>query len=245
MLHPTAHTKMRALQNCLVAGITMLAATHALRAQDTTLVPCNGAPVGATYCYANNDEHVWYWHSECGYPVVLQFTSGTIESSLYDHLRIYDGADELSPLVYSNGSSAGTEDLTGSQFVGSSGDLYMHMTSNATNCCATDGFRGVGWEWVWSVSSGSVGIQEEQAGNFTMSPNPATSALHIRLQSPTNGPTEIMILDVTGRVVFHNSFSASGAVSNTFDVHGLQSGHYSVVLTTPNGVKTRKLQVTR
>ncbi len=236
---------MRFLHNCLMAGITMVAATPALLAQDSLLIPCNGATLGDTYCYADNDEHAWFWQSECGAPVILEFTSGIIESSLYDHLTIYDGPDENSPVVYMNGANLGNVDLTGLQFVGSSGNLFMKMTSNATNCCATDGFRDTGWEWAWSVSSGSVGVHELQAGNFTMYPNPATSELHLRLQSPTDGPSEMRVLDVTGRVVYANSFVSTGAEANTIDLHDLQSGNYSVVLTTASGVKTQKLQVIR
>ncbi len=235
---------MRLLPHFLLVGITLLTASPALHAQDTLLIPCNGAPVGDTYCYTDNNEHAWHWQSECGAPVFLEFTSGTIESSLYDQLRIFDGPDDLSVIMWLNGSAPGEQDLTGLSFVASSGDLYMQMTSDATNCCATDGFRDASWEWVWTVSSGSVGIPEEQAATFTMYPNPAASEVHLRLDSPVSGTTEIRIWDVTGRVVYQNSL-ATGAELNTFDLHGLQSGHYSVVLTTPNWVKTQQLQVLR
>lgn len=127
----------------------------------------------------------------------------------------------------------------------SSGDLYMQMTSNATNCCATDGFRDASWQWVWSVSSGSVGIAEKQAATFTMYPNPATSELHLELASPMQGPAEIRILDVTGRVVYQQHIASNGAALNTFDLHGLQRGHYRVVLTSPSGLMSQQLQVMR
>lgn len=234
---------MRFPYNCLIIGITVFAATPALRAQDTVIIPCDGSSVGETYCYNDSDEHVWHWQSECGAPIILQFSSGMIESSLYDQLRIFDGPDVLAPLVYVNGSNPGNVDLTGLQFVGSSGDLYMHMTSNATNCCATDGFRDTGWQWIWSVSSGTVGINEEEAGNFSLYPNPATSTM--RVQGPANGTTEIRILDVTGRVVYHSRFEPSGTEPNSFELQGLQSGRYSVALSTPNWVKVQQLQVIR
>ena len=245
MLYPAASKKMRFLQNCVVTGITLFAAAPALHAQDTLLIPCNGVPVGATYCYTDNDEHTWFWESECGAPIMLEFTSGSIESSNYDHLRFYDGPDDLSPLIFSNGTNPGIQDLTGVSLMASSGNLYMQMTSNATNCCATDGFRDASWEWTWSVSSGWVGINEEQAATFTMYPNPATSELHVQLVNPAKGPAEIRILDVTGHVVYQRSFAATGAESNTFDLQYLQSGHYSVVLTTPLWLKTLQLLLIR
>ena len=242
---PKALQQMRLLPHCLLVGITLLAAAPAVHAQDTLLIPCNGAPVGGTYCYTDNDEHAWHWQSECGAPMMLEFISGTIESSPNDHLRFYDGPDDLSPLMFSNGTNPAVQDLTGLSFMASSGDLYVQMTSNATNSCATDGFRDASWEWTWTVSSGSVEIPEEQAATFTMYPNPATSELHLELPSPAQGAVEIRILDVTGRIMYQQRFAASGPALNTFDLRGLQSGHYSVVLTTAGGLMSQQLQVMR
>jgi hypothetical protein len=230
---------MRLLHNCLAAIITLLATSHGLRAQQITIVPCNGT-VDEVYCYMNNDDHTWHWQCECG-PINLHFVSGNIESN-YDDLTIYDGPDNVSPLLYQNF----LEDLSGSDFISTGGDLFMQFNSNATNCCATGGLLGGGLsEWVFSASNGTVGIEEEQAGNFTMYPNPAISELHLRLSSHTNGPAEVRILDVSGRVVYQNSFTPTGGELSTCDLHGLQNGIYSVVLTTLKGVKTRSLQVMR
>jgi hypothetical protein len=228
---------MRLLHNCLAASITLLALAQGLHAQQITIVPCNGT-VDEVYCYVNNDDHSWHWQCDCG-PVNLHFVSGNIESN-YDHLRIYDGPDDVSPLLYQNGQ----EDLSGLEFISTGGNLFMQFNSNATNCCATDGLLGGGLsEWVFSASNGSVGIQEEQAGNFTMYPNPVTSELHLRLSSHTNGAAEVRILDVSGRVVYENSFTATAGQLSTFDLNALQNGIYSVVLATTNGVKTQSLQV--
>ncbi len=241
---------MRYLYNCLLAGITLLTATHGLCAQDTINVPCNGDTVSATYCYVNNDDHTWYWHSECpDEPVIfLQFTSGTIESSDYDHLTIYDGGNATAPILFQNWNSPEDLDLAGLQFVNAGGweDMYMEMTSNATNCCATGGLLGGGLtEWVFSASNGAgtTEIREERAGDLTVYPNPASNELNVRLSNQMNGPAEIQMLDVSGRVVYQSSFAATGAELMTFDLHGLQSGTYSVVLNTPNSVKTQRLQV--
>lgn len=236
---------MPSIHNRLVAAIAVLAASSALHAQDTVIIPCDGVPLDDTYCYTNNDEHAWLWQSECGAFVSLQFTSGTIESSLYDHLTIHDGVDDLAPVLYQNGSDGGNIDLTGLQFIASSGSLYMYMTSNATNCCATDGLRDMGWEWAWTLSSGSVGIHEEPVGNFSLYPNPATSEFQLRLQGSANGATEVRILDVTGRMVYRNTFVPNGSTPLNLDLHDLQSGQYSVVLTNPNWVKSQQLQVIR
>jgi hypothetical protein len=237
---------MRLLYNCLAACIALLTASHGLRAQDTVIVPCDGS-VSGTYCYVDNDDHSWHWQSECpGDPVDLKFTSGTIEGSEYDQLVIYDGGDDVSPILYMPPLGTEYQDLTGLEVMSTGTDMFMTLNSNATNCCATGGLLGGGLsEWVFSASSGTVGIHEEQAGNCTMYPNPATSELHLRLSSTMNGTVEIRILDVTGRVVYQNKIAVTGRELNTIDLSGLQSGNYSVVLTTPSWVRTRKLEVVR
>lgn len=241
MNHTTAPKKMRLLQKGLATAIMLLAAAHGLRAQDTTIVPCDGGSVPGIYCYVNNDNHTWYWECPCGSPITLHFTSGTIEPN--DHLSIYDGPDNTSPLLFSSGQV--DLSLIGLELVSSGSDMYMKFTSDPTNCCATDGLLGTAWNWTASDGSSTAGINEAQAESFTMYPNPAVNELSLRLTSNTNGPAEIRILDVSGRVVYQNSFTANGAKLNTFDLHGLQSGNYSVVLTTPNWVKAESLQVIR
>ena len=108
------------------------------------------------------------------------------------------------------------------------------FTSDPTDCCASNGLLGTAWNWTTSDGSSPSGINEAQAANFTMYPNHAANDLSLRLPSNTNGPAVIRILDVSGRVVYESSFMANGAALNTFDLRGLQSGDYSVVLTTTN-----------
>jgi hypothetical protein len=237
---------MSFLKNCLAASITLLALSHSLRAQEITIVPCGGS-VDETYCYDNNADQSWHWHCECPVDVInLIFTSGSVEEGQYDQLMVFDGPDDGSPLLYQNYPGTEYQELAGLQLISSGTDLYMTFNSNATTCCATGGLLGGGLsEWVWTASSGTVGIHEEQAGNFTIYPNPATSEIHIRLATSANGPAEVRILDVTGRVVYQNSFTANGSELATFDLHGLQSGNYSVMLATSNRVRTQKLQVIR
>ncbi|MBS1568961.1 MAG: T9SS type A sorting domain-containing protein [Bacteroidetes bacterium] len=248
MFQQTVPAKRRLLHNGLVAAITLLAGVQGLRAQDIVNVPCDGS-VGGTYCYVDNDDHSWHWESECpGDPIILQFTGGTIEGSGYDLLVIYDGPDDLAPVLYFPPLGTESLELAGLQITSTGTDMFMTFNSNSTNCCATGGLLGGGQtEWVFSASSGNgtAGVHEEQAGNFTMYPNPAGSELHLRLSSNTNGNAEIRILDVTGRIVYQNRITATGGELNTIDLNGLQSGNYSVVLSTAIWVRTRKLEVIR
>src|SRR5690606_40250890 len=95
-------------------------------------------------------------------------------------------------------------DLAGLSFVGGSGELYMEMTSDAVNCCATDefGFRDAGWQWHWAVTSGgTAGISAERAAPFAMYPNPAKDEVLLQLPAGTDGGGEVRIMDVAGRLV--------------------------------------------
>ena len=76
-------------------------------------VICGDPPLNNTYCYVDYDNHGWHWVSSDGTsPLALIFNAGTIESSFYDHLTIYDGPDAFSPVLYDH-VDFGVEDLTG------------------------------------------------------------------------------------------------------------------------------------
>lgn len=231
----------------LIASILGMAAAQGLNAQDVVTVPCDSNNVGGTYCYVDNAEHTWLWQSDCGEPIILQFTSGVIESYTYDQLTIYDGVDSNTPVVWSNASTSPSVDLTGLQFVGTSGYLFMELAANATNCCATNGLLAEDGDWVWewtcSVASGTVSVGEAPPSNFSMYPNPATDQLTLRLPSKMTGAVELRILNTLGREVLVDHFASTGEEVRSLDVRRLPSGSYCVVFTTPKGVMTRRLQI--
>ncbi|MEO8732968.1 MAG: hypothetical protein ABI373_01420, partial [Flavobacteriales bacterium] len=109
-------------------------------------IVCGGAPDSLTYCYTNSDSHTWHWQSSTGSALSILFSAGAIESATFDHLRIYNGPDNTSPLLFEH-TSTQQEILTGYQFTASSGDIYMEMTSDPSVSCST----GSEAEWVWQV----------------------------------------------------------------------------------------------
>ncbi|MBP8823352.1 MAG: T9SS type A sorting domain-containing protein [Flavobacteriales bacterium] len=222
-----------------------LLAAQVLHAQDTILVPCDQGSLGGTYCYTDNDDHTWLWYNGCGEPLPLQFLSGTIETSPSDNLRIYDGMDGTAPLLYQNAAGSATVDLAGLQFVGTSGYLYMEMSSNATNCCATDGLlpTDAQWEWTWLVGDGTVGLGAIQPIGFSMYPNPATGHLTLRLPGHRSGPVELRILNALGSVVLADHVANTGDEARNVDLRSLPMGSYCVVLSTPEGEVAQRLQV--
>lgn len=230
----------------LALGAAWMVMSPTLQAQDTVIVPCDGDTVIGTYCYTNNDQHAWYWQSACGAPVTVHFISGTIEGNGNDYVEFYDGEEASAPLLYQNGAAPGDQDLTGLIIVAPSGRMYMEMTSNATNCCATDGFanRDAGWQWNWTVTSGgTAGIAGERRPSFAMYPNPAKDDVQLQMPAGMNGSGEVRILDVAGRVVHIESLSAVVSGRITIGLDGLRSGLYQVVLATTDGIQARPLQV--
>ncbi len=221
----------------LALGAAWMVMSPTLQAQDTVIVPCDGDTVFGSYCYTNNDQHTWFWQSACGAAVTVHFQSGEIEGNASDQMRIYDGADAMAPLLYSNPAS--DLDLAGLSFVGLSGMLYMEMTSNATNCCATGNFVGTQWGW-YLTTDGATGMEKRDATDFSMFPNPADDQLHIDLPDGALGRTEVRVADALGRVVYREMLVPG---LNTLDVHGLQNGSHTVLLTAPEGLVTKGLHV--
>ena len=112
-----------------------------------SVIQCGGAPLDQTYCYGNNDAHAWSWASSTGDPLIAIFSAGTIESAftVYDHIRIYNGTNNLAPLIYEN--VAGTTSLVGLQAIAPSGHMYMEMTSDGSGSCN----GGTQTQWAWQV----------------------------------------------------------------------------------------------
>lgn len=229
----------------MAAGILCLVATPGLRAQEVVTVPCDGDTVVGTYCYVDNDDHSWLWISDCGAPIFLHFISGMIESNAFDQVVIYDGSENTAPVLYQNGSNPATVDLAGVQAVGTSGYLFMQMTSNPTTCCATEGLLPTDgqWQWTWVVNDGTVGIAEAPRNGFTLFPNPATEEMTIRPAATMQGTTQVEILDALGRMVLQGQFTPAANAEESVDLRGLRIGTYTVMLSTPGGKQERHLLV--
>lgn len=229
----------------MVLGLS-LSATVA-RGQNVVIVPCDGDPTPATYCYANNVEHIWQWESECGYPIFLQFLSGTIESSLYDHLRVHDGPDEMSPLIYGNPELPELQDLAGLSFMGNSGRLYMRLTTNSSNCCATNGLVASDWQpWEWAVSAGTgAGIHEVRTADLRLYPNPATERVQWEWPGQMEGEVPVRLVDGSGRMMRQERMVAFPGGMGTMSLEGLGDGLYTVLLLLPEGRVAYRLQVSR
>ncbi len=111
------------------------------------IVDCSvPTPLQQTYCYPNSADEEWRYSSSSGLPLAMIFSAGTIESSNYDHLWIYDGTNASGDLLFehTNTSQFNLADL---MVIAPSGDIYMRMTSDGVISCSS----GSQTSWAWVV----------------------------------------------------------------------------------------------
>ena len=122
---------------------------------------CGTGPVASTYCYNNLETKVWNYVSLGGSgSLVLSFFSGTIETFFNDQLVIYDGPDNLSPILFQHTANS-LFDLTGLTVVSTTGMLHMELTTNGFNSCAD----AVTTEWNWQVECLNCQLPQATATN--------------------------------------------------------------------------------
>jgi uncharacterized repeat protein (TIGR01451 family) len=129
------------------------------------LVGCDAPALQETYCYTDNDSQEWTYAADGSGILTLRFLRGTIESSTFDGLRIYDGIDSSAPLVFEHsntlaynlgpvGSAVDSPDMPyySVQVFASSGALHMVMYSDLSIACsATPNYD----PWEWEVRCGA------------------------------------------------------------------------------------------
>jgi uncharacterized repeat protein (TIGR01451 family) len=130
-----------------------------------TLIDCEAPGLQESYCYALSDSQEWTYAANGSGVLTLRFLRGTIESSGYDGLFIYDGTDSSAPLIFEHtnqelsnlgpaGSAVASPDLPyyGVQVFSSSGALHMVMYSDLSiDCSSTPNFD----PWEWEVRCGA------------------------------------------------------------------------------------------
>lgn len=128
-------------------------------------VMCPGAPLEETLCYTDFDTLAWSYQL-AGTPgtsaLRLTFLRGSIERSAYDKLKIYDGANNLAPVLFEHtglefvpynlgpeGSAVQTADgiYYGVDVASTTGTLYMEFTSDVSVSCAGEFSTFDSWEW--------------------------------------------------------------------------------------------------
>lgn len=93
----------------------------------------------------------------------------------------------------------------------------------------------------------TVGIAApESVSNLSLWPNPANDKLNVRFNSLNNGIQNLEIIDITGKIILEQQFTAaSGVVTENIDISGLNSGIYIFKLSSANQVETSRFVVTK
>ncbi len=88
------------------------------------------------------------------------------------------------------------------------------------------------------VSVTNVGLEENQANNFTLYPNPTTDVVTLQ----ANFPGKLEICDLSGKLVFSATVESG---SNLFNLSDLAAGSYTVRLLSQDAVQTKRLVVSK
>lgn len=95
--------------------------------------------------------------------------------------------------------------------------------------------------------SGVVGVREfENSLGLSIYPNPTNSASTVEFTSPTNSKVNVLVYDVTGRMVEQSDLNASAGVANKYSVNTsgkLTAGIYFISITIGNEKVVKKLIV--
>ncbi|MBS1583868.1 MAG: T9SS type A sorting domain-containing protein, partial [Bacteroidetes bacterium] len=205
--------------------------------QDCVVPSC--AAAAYEHCYTDSDTAWFMYESSEGLPLTIGFLWG--ELLVNDYVQIYNGIGINGTQLIYMGNNFG--DMTGFSINSFNGvnALTMLVVSNSTGSCAD----GDALTLHWVVECGEVGVSEPVSGYLALYPNPTTGELYIRLPQGTTGPIDLRVLDVAGREVRHEAFTARAGNTDRFDLHGLQNGNYTVLLSSPTWVKAQQLQIVR
>lgn len=131
-------------------------------------VVCGEPPMEESHCYLNDEYRYWRYEADGEGTLSLRFLRGTIESALFDRLRIYDGPDSLGPLLFEHDTSAtinlgpeGSAILSTSavyhsvDVFSSTGALFMTLTTDGSVGCASNTNYDA---WEWEVVCGTVSL---------------------------------------------------------------------------------------
>jgi hypothetical protein len=86
-----------------------------------------------------------------------------------------------------------------------------------------------------------TGIDEAQAGNINLYPNPSNGTFALEM-GDVEGVVELTVVDLTGRQVAAERAFASGSLRQNFDLQ-LATGNYILKAVASNGVKTVRFEV--
>ncbi|TVR38259.1 MAG: T9SS C-terminal target domain-containing protein [Cryomorphaceae bacterium] len=130
------------------------------------LPSCSTPPEEFTYCYGNNENNSWYFAPDTpGEDIILFALQGTVESTTWDNLTIYDGDNAGAPMLYTNpGLTIQLDGLIVESTLGNG--LFITFTSDGSVSCQTTGTYN---PWIFEIYCGFLvipGCTDPAAVNF-------------------------------------------------------------------------------
>ncbi len=132
------------------------------------LTLCGTSSIAQNYCYGPSEVTGWAYEVSAPGTIHLVFSQGTIQSSSFDQLRIYDGPDSSSPLLFEHDQTATSElgpDGYAVDVTTTGQNIYMELISNGSVQCSTSSSYD---PWEWEVNC--VGCQVPGT-NYTLVPD--------------------------------------------------------------------------
>jgi hypothetical protein len=184
----------------------------------------DGSGPGNNYNMNTNCKYLIQTGSQ--HPVKLSFNYFSIEDSA-DYLRIYDPTTVPSTLLATYTGHTLPPDV-----IGPKGQLMLIFYSNS-------GGTDLGWEVTYSSQ---IGVEEYEAPEITLYPNPASENLFMAL--PLNEEAvQITIMDISGReIIRHPSVRADGSLQS-LNVSALPDGLYMLNIEAEVKIKPQKLMI--
>ncbi|MCX6244961.1 MAG: T9SS type A sorting domain-containing protein [Bacteroidetes bacterium] len=123
------------------------------------------------------------------------------------------------------------------------GTLTATYTDNSSGpprvATITVNVAGLSPQTVTVSQGGTTGIANKSGNNFLIYPNPTSGAINIVPADPSNSKLDIMVTDITGRIIQHKPVNEGSQF--IVDLSENMNGTYFVKITGENGTLTRKV----
>lgn len=126
--------------------LTLFLSTFSLQAQDVFINACSGSysdTGGSTFHYGNDEDNMATFCSTNGEPISITFIAFSLEG--YDFLKAYDGPNDMSPALFTNGQ--------GWSGINSPGTLTSSGTCLTFAFTSDDSITGPGWLATYSCNA--------------------------------------------------------------------------------------------
>ena len=158
-------------------------------------VTCDGPVLNYTFCYPNSMNQDWLYESDGGGGnFSITFISGTIESSSFDHLTIYDGPNNTYPVLFDH--VGGTASLAGVSVTATGNQLFMHGSSDGSVSCGDGSFSGD--PWVWQVYCLSCDFPAGNTSNTQVDCISGTYTVDVNVTDLGDAPDVDILSDING-----------------------------------------------